>query len=60
MGQMRRLLRDTAGQDMIEYALMVAFLAVSAGAFLPGVNESISQMFSRVGSSLGTAVNGGS
>ncbi len=37
---------------MIEYALMTAFLAVAAAAFLPGVNSGISQLFSRIGSAM--------
>ena len=56
---MKRLLRETAGQDMIEYALMVAFLAVSAGAFVPGINAEISAVFSRIGSSLSVAASVG-
>ena len=29
--------RDNRGQDLIEYALMAGFVAVSAGALMPGV-----------------------
>ena len=35
---------------MIEYALMVGFVAVAAGAALPGAASSISAVFSQVGS----------
>jgi hypothetical protein len=28
--------RDTRGQDLIEYALMAGFVAVTAGAIMPG------------------------
>ncbi len=45
-----RIWRDTAGQDMIEYALMAGFVAVAAGAILPGVSTSISTIFSKVSS----------
>ena len=38
---------DTKGQDLIEYALMAGFVAVAAGAIMPGVSTSISKIFSR-------------
>ena len=37
-----KALRDTRGQDLIEYALMAGFVAVAAGAVMPGVASSIS------------------
>ncbi len=45
-----RIWKDTGGQDMIEYALMAGFVAVAAGAILPGVSTSISTIFSKVSS----------
>jgi len=42
--------RDTQGQDLIEYALMAGFVAVAAGALMPGVSTSISTVFSKVAS----------
>jgi pilus assembly protein Flp/PilA len=45
-----RIWRDTAGQDMIEYALMAGFVAVAAGALMPSVSTSISTVFSKVSS----------
>ena len=50
-----RILKDTRGQDLIEYALMAGFVAVSAGAIMPGVATSISQIFSQVASVLSSA-----
>jgi pilus assembly protein Flp/PilA len=49
--------KDQRGQDLIEYALMAGFVAVAAGAIMPGVATSISQIFSKVASVL-TAANG--
>jgi pilus assembly protein Flp/PilA len=49
------ILKDTAGQDLIEYALMAGFVAVTAGAIMPSVATSISQIFSQVGSVLSNA-----
>ena len=50
-----RLLRDTRGQDLIEYALMAGFVAVAAGAIMPGVATSISTIFSKVASTMSLA-----
>jgi Flp pilus assembly pilin Flp len=45
-----KLLSDRKGQDLIEYALMAGFVAVAAGAIMPGVSTSISTIFSQVAS----------
>ena len=50
-----RIWKDTRGQDMIEYALMAAFVAVAAVAALPGLSTSISTIFSKVGSVMSSA-----
>jgi pilus assembly protein Flp/PilA len=50
-----RPLKGTRGQDLIEYALMAGFVAVAAGAVMPGVASSISTIFSKVGSVLAVA-----
>lgn len=52
-----KIWNDNRGQDLIEYALMAGFVAVAAGAIMPGVSNSISSIFSKVGSTL-TAANG--
>jgi len=49
------LVDDTEAQDMIEYALLAGFVAVAAGALLPGISTSISTIFSKMGSVLTTA-----
>lgn len=54
----KNIYQDESGQDLIEYALMAGFVAVAAGAIMPGVSTSISQIFSKVGSVM-TAANGG-
>ena len=48
--------KDRRGQDLIEYALMAGFVAVSCGAILPPVATSISTIFSKI-TSLMTAAN---
>ena len=51
----QRILHDKRGQDLIEYALMAGFVAVAAGAIMPGVADSISTIFSKVSSVLSVA-----
>ena len=47
-----RIYKDTRGQDLIEYALMVGFIAVAAGAVIPGVVTSIRSIFVRISGAL--------
>ena len=52
-----RLLRDKEGQDLVEYALLAGFIAVAAGALLPGISTSISKIFSKMASVLTNAAS---
>ncbi len=54
-----RIWKDTKGQDLIEYALMAGFVAVAAGAIMPGVATNISKVFSKVSVSMSNAANQG-
>ncbi len=55
-----RIVKDTKGQDLIEYALMAGFVAVAAGAIMPNVATSISTIFSKVADVLSQASQAGS
>ena len=44
--RIRVLADDIEGQDLVEYALLAGFVAVAAGALLPGLSASISTIFS--------------
>ena len=55
LSRMRLLIDDAAGQDLVEYALLAGFVAVAAGALLPGISNSVSTIFSRMGSVLSAA-----
>ena len=55
-----KIWKDTRGQDLIEYALMAGFVAVAAGAIMPTVSDNISQIFSKISSSMGSAASQGS
>jgi len=45
-----RIWVDIHGQDLIEYALLAGFVAVSAGAIMPGVATNVSKIFSKMAS----------
>jgi pilus assembly protein Flp/PilA len=53
--RLRRLWKQKLAQDLIEYALMAGFVAVSAGATMPGVASSISTIFSHISSVMTSA-----
>lgn len=54
-----RLMKDTRGQDLIEYALMAGFIAVAAGAIVPGVADSIKTIFSKVSTVMSNSASQG-
>ena len=46
------LLRDESGQDLIEYALILAVMALALIASMTNLTNSISNFFNNVGNSL--------
>jgi Flp pilus assembly pilin Flp len=55
---MLRLLGDRQGQDLIEYALLAAFLTVAVAAFFPtSLAPNMSQVMSKAASLLARAPN---
>ncbi len=50
-----RIWKATRGQDLIEYALMAGFVALAAGAVLPGVAGSVSTIFGLIRDHLANA-----
>ena len=55
--KIRLLAEDNEGQDLVEYALLAGFVAVAAGALLPGISNSISLIFSKMASVLSAAAS---
>ena len=45
-----RLWQDTAGQDLVEYALAAGMVAVAAVAAMPTLSTTVSTVFSKIGS----------
>ena len=52
--------KNNRGQDLIEYALMAGFVAVAAGALMPGVSTNISTIFSKIRVQMSSAASQGS
>ncbi len=53
------LATEDRGQDMVEYALLVGFIAVAAGAVLPSISADISTIFSKMVSLVNLAAGDG-
>jgi Flp pilus assembly pilin Flp len=51
---MRKFVRDEEGQDLVEYALLLVFLALAAISVLPALGSSVNRVFSQSNSSLNT------
>ena len=52
---LKNLVQDEAGQDLVEYALLLVFLALTAVAILPQLGSSINAVFSQSSSALSGA-----
>jgi pilus assembly protein Flp/PilA len=50
----REVLKDESGQDLIEYALVVALIALAATAGMSGVATKIGTAFTSIGGKLTT------
>jgi len=48
---------EEEGQDMVEYALLLAFVALAGVAVLGSIRTSISTVWSKINSSLTTAAS---
>ena len=48
---------DTQGQDLVEYALAAGIVAVAAVAAMPALTNTVSTVFSRIGSMIQSTVN---
>ena len=47
-----KFIRDEEGQDLVEYALLLVFLALAAISILPTLGSSVNKVFSQSNSSL--------
>ena len=51
----RSLLRDSSGQDLLEYALLVALIALVCVAVITSTGTNVQAIFSKISSALSTA-----
>jgi pilus assembly protein Flp/PilA len=49
---MKKLISDEQGQDLVEYALLLVFLALAAIAVLPTLGQAVNNVFSQSASTL--------
>ena len=55
--RLRKMLRNESGQDLLEYALLVALIALVAVAAVTSSGQAINKIFDTVASKLQTAAN---
>jgi pilus assembly protein Flp/PilA len=56
LAALHHFLHDESGQDLVEYALVVALISLGATASMSAVATSISAAFSSVGNKVGTYI----
>ena len=49
--------KEEEGQDLVEYSLLLAFIALAAVGLLGGIKNSISTIWSSISSNLSTAAS---
>lgn len=49
--------KDTAGQDLVEYALAAGLVAVAAVACMPGLSGTVNNVFTKIGTIINTNVH---
>jgi Flp pilus assembly pilin Flp len=54
MDSLKRLMRQEEGQDLVEYALLLVFLALAAITVLPTLGNVVNNVFSQSASTLTT------
>ncbi len=55
---MYRFLKEERGQDLIEYTLLLAFIALSGAALFIGMGSSINSIWTIVNSRMASAASG--
>ena len=50
----KKFIRDEEGQDLVEYALLLVFIALAAIAVLPTLGKAVNNVFSQSASTLTT------
>jgi pilus assembly protein Flp/PilA len=58
IARLRALRRDTAGQDLLEYALLVSLIALVAYGAVEVTGTNVNTLFSNIAGKVGTAAAG--
>jgi len=56
IARMRTLLRNDSGQDLLEYALLVALIALAAVVAIGTTGDGVNDIFGKITTELGNAV----
>jgi Flp pilus assembly pilin Flp len=56
--KLRRFLSDETGQDLIEYSLLLAFVALAGAAMFMGMSSSVNSIWSAANNRLAAANSG--
>ena len=59
IARMRTLMRDDSGQDLLEYALLVALIALVAYVAVQQSGEQVNSIFSTIAATLTSAAQAG-
>ena len=51
---LNKFLKEEAGQDLVEYALLLVFLALAAITLLPTLSNAVNNVFSQTASTMTT------
>ena len=51
------VLKDTSGQDLVEYALAAGLVAVAAVACMPGLSATVNTVFTKIAAIINTNVH---
>jgi Flp pilus assembly pilin Flp len=60
INRLRGLLRQDSGQDLLEYALLVALIALVAVGMVTATGSSVNDIFASISGELATAAGAGS
>jgi Flp pilus assembly pilin Flp len=55
MNFLKNFLKDEQGQDLIEYTLLLAFVALAAAALFTNIGASITSIWTSANTTIGTA-----
>jgi pilus assembly protein Flp/PilA len=55
IARLRALLRDSSGQDLLEYALLVALIALVCVAVITSTGTNVQSIFQKISTALQTA-----